>query len=53
VAIANTFTPLSNIKNQSNGKQFSLFIEKRPVENSQIGQFNSYGLSNQATAPWF
>lgn len=46
-------TPFINIKSQSTGKQFRLFIKKYTVENAQIGQFNSYGLSNLATVPWF
>lgn len=46
-------TPFINIKSQSTGKQFRLFIEKCPVENALTGHFNSYGLSNHATVPWF
>jgi len=46
-------TPYINIKSQSSGKLFRLFIEKCSAEKAQEGQFNSYGLSNQATVPWF
>ncbi|NOZ11974.1 MAG: type I-F CRISPR-associated endoribonuclease Cas6/Csy4 [Gammaproteobacteria bacterium] len=46
-------TPFINIKSQSTGEQFRLFIEKLPAEKAQEGQFNSYGLSNKATVPWF
>ena len=46
-------TPYINIKSQSTGNQFRLFIEKRIAENAQEGQFNSYGLSKTATVPWF
>ena len=46
-------TPFINIKSQSTGKQFRLFIEKCSSENAQEGQFSSYGLSKIATVPWF
>ncbi len=46
-------TPFINIKSQSTGQQFRLFVEKRSAAKAQEGKFNSYGLSNHATVPWF
>ncbi len=46
-------TPYIYIKSQSTGEQFRLFIVKVPAEKTVTGLFNSYGLSNQATVPWF
>lgn len=42
------------ITSQSTQQQFRLFIEHQPVQTSPTpGCFSSYGLSNQASIPWF
>lgn len=39
---------------QSTGQQFRLFIEHLPEQEAPVrGEFNAYGLSAQATVPWF
>ena len=46
--------PFLRIKSTSTGQNFRLFIEhSNPLEERVTGRFNSYGLSEQATVPWF
>ena len=42
------------VTSQSTQQQFRLFIEHLPVQaDSSPGSFTSYGLSNEASIPWF
>lgn len=46
--------PFLQIKSQSTGQHFCLFIEHlMPQEQAVNGEFNSYGFSHTATVPWF
>ena len=45
--------PFVNMNSLSKNERFRLFIEKEMVEQAEPGEFNCYGLSNQATVPWF
>ncbi len=46
--------PFVQINSRSTQQRFSLFIEHRkPQKNSVAGAFNHYGLSSNATVPWF
>lgn len=46
--------PFIQMKSQSTGQAFRLFIQQGPlVDSPQSGRFNAYGLSNEATIPWF
>ncbi len=46
--------PFLQVKSQSTGSQFNLFIEQLPLQQNAIpGRFNCYGLSPEATIPWF
>lgn len=46
--------PFIQVKSQSTGKAFRLFIDQSTVaENPVPGQFSAYGLSSHATVPWF
>jgi len=46
--------PYLSLKSQSSLQQFRLFIEHLPPQIDPIqGMFNAYGLSSQATVPWF
>lgn len=46
--------PYLTLTSQSTGQRFPLFINAGPtVENPVSGTFNSYGLSRNATVPWF
>ncbi len=46
--------PYLHIKSESTGQSFRLFIEHQaPQPQATKGEFNSYGLSTQATVPWF
>lgn len=47
-------TPFLTVNSSSSGQRFSLFIEHEPVQiEPQRGVFNTYGLSREATIPWF
>ena len=47
-------TPFLIVRSQSTGQAFSLFIEHGEVQSEPIpGRFNTYGLSSEATVPWF
>ncbi|KFI21591.1 type I-F CRISPR-associated endoribonuclease Cas6/Csy4 [Nitrosococcus oceani] len=46
--------PFIQIKSQSTNQMFRLFIRQGPLlDNPQPGYFSAYGLSHQATIPWF
>lgn len=46
--------PYLQLKSESTGQRFLLFIEHQPVmAAAATGEFNSYGLSGNATVPWF
>ena len=45
--------PFVNIKSLSTGHPIKIFIVKKEVEAEEKGQFNTYGLSNFSTLPWF
>ncbi len=46
--------PFLQIKSQSTGQHFCLFIEHlTPQKQAVRGEFNTYGLSLTATVPWF
>ena len=46
--------PFVQINSRSTQQRFSLFIEhSKPHESSVAGAFNHYGLSSNATVPWF
>ena len=46
--------PFIQVRSASTGQRFCLFIEHGPKQSApQPGQFNSYGLSPEATVPWF
>ncbi len=46
--------PFVQLRSASTGQSFRLFIEHGPVQANPIpGDFNAYGLSQQATIPWF
>lgn len=47
-------TPFVMVRSQSTGQAFSLFIEHGEVRSDATqGRFSTYGLSNEATVPWF
>ena len=46
--------PFVQLRSTSTGQSFRLFIEHGPLQPSVLpGTFNAYGLSQQATIPWF
>jgi CRISPR-associated endonuclease Csy4 len=46
--------PYVQLRSTSNGQSFRLFIEHGPTQSHAIaGDFNTYGLSQTATVPWF
>lgn len=46
--------PYLQLKSESTGQRFRLFIEHQPVRSAAVlGEFNAYGLSPNATVPWF
>lgn len=47
-------TPFVVVRSQSTGQAFSLFIEHGEIQNQPVpGRFSTYGLSGEATIPWF
>lgn len=49
-----TSLPFLRISSESTGQRFLFFIaHSAPTEQSVEGEFNCYGLSTQATVPWF
>lgn len=52
--LSKTSLPFVRLRSQSTNQEFALFIEKSELlEHPQSGIFNTYGLSNNATVPWF
>lgn len=45
--------PYVRLKSLSTGQEFLLFIHQAEVSEHRPGVFNTYGLSNSATLPWF
>lgn len=46
--------PYLSLRSQSTGQAFRLFIEQStPLAEPLAGSFNAYGLSQEATVPWF
>jgi len=46
--------PFVNLRSTSTGHSFPLFIRMGPLQDlPRTGNFNCYGLSTQATVPWF
>jgi CRISPR-associated endonuclease Csy4 len=45
--------PYVTLKSDSTGQSFRLFIKQQEAGNSEMGTFNAYALSNQATVPMF
>lgn len=46
--------PYIQIKSLSNGQMFFVFVEHGPLQDTPVaGRFSSYGLSSEATIPWF
>ncbi len=45
--------PFLELQSSSTKQKFSLFIKHEPQEKAVVGKFNTYGLSNTATIPWF
>jgi CRISPR-associated endonuclease Csy4 len=46
--------PFLRVKSRSTGQNFRLFIaHSEPQQDKVEGRFNSYGLSDRATVPWF
>lgn len=46
--------PFVHMRSQSTDQHFVLFIEQGELRDQpKAGQFNTYGLSRQATVPWF
>ena len=49
-----TDLPFIDLRSQSSGQRFRLFIAQGPIQaTAQPGTFNAYGLSHEATVPWF
>lgn len=49
-----TRLPWVEMRSQSSGQRFRLFIEHGPLQDAASpGSFSSYGLSTSATIPWF
>lgn len=49
-----THLPFVQLRSTSTGQPFRLFIDQGPILPSAIpGDFNNYGLSQDATVPWF
>ena len=46
--------PFVQISSRSTGQRFALFIEHGQLQSQPaLGRFNHYGLSTEATVPWF
>ncbi|MBK5935497.1 type I-F CRISPR-associated endoribonuclease Cas6/Csy4 [Halorhodospira halophila] len=47
-------TPYVRVRSQSSGQAFSLFIKHGECQQTPVaGTFSTYGLSQEATVPWF
>ncbi|RQO53335.1 type I-F CRISPR-associated endoribonuclease Cas6/Csy4 [Paucibacter sp. KBW04] len=48
------YLPFVQIRSASTGQSFNLFLAlSEPVAEPSLGEFNAYGLSANATVPWF
>lgn len=45
--------PFVNMKSLSNRHPMKIFIVKKEMDKEEKGVFNTYGLSNFSTIPWF
>ena len=45
--------PYINMKSQTNGNNFRIYIEMKVKEQPTVGYFSCYGLSNESTVPLF
>lgn len=45
--------PFLSLRSSSTGQLFRIFIEQRQSDSPVPGRFNTYGLSQAATVPWF
>lgn len=53
-AAKTTNLPYVQLASTSTKQKFPLFIQHGPIsEERKLGEFNKYGLSSQATVPWF
>ncbi len=48
-----TNLPFINMRSLSEGQKFKLFVEREFVDSPNVGSYSCYGLSKQATVPWF
>ncbi|CAA6812340.1 MAG: Type I-F CRISPR-associated endoribonuclease Cas6/Csy4 [uncultured Sulfurovum sp.] len=48
-----TKLPFVNIKSLSSDREMKIFIQKSDNKEQKEGLFSTYGLSNEATVPWF
>lgn len=48
-----TKLPFINIKSFSSDREMKIFIQKSKKKEAKEGLFSTYGLSNEATVPWF
>ena len=52
--LSNTSLPFVRIRSQSTAQEFALFIQQSELLDQPLeGVFNTYGLSSDATVPWF
>ena len=46
--------PFVNLRSTSTGQSYRVFFDQGPLQSTSVpGAFNSYGLSQSATVPWF
>jgi CRISPR-associated endonuclease Csy4 len=46
--------PFVQLRSTSTGQNFRLFLDQGPIQDISVrGEFNSYGLSQSGTVPWF
>lgn len=45
--------PFLQLESASTGQGFKLFIQQEPCDQPNKGEFNAFGLSKDATVPWF
>lgn len=46
--------PFVQLRSTSTGQNFRVFLDQGPLQSISVsGEFNSYGLSQSATVPWF
>ena len=53
-SVKSSSLPYVHLRSTSTGQNFRLFIQHCPVQEGSVnGHFNTYGLSQSATVPWF